>query len=164
MGKIAAVRKQKQRDKPRVHPMFLVEEEGQSPEFELAFDVAVVAPLYGDRRDPERLDKRDFVQINSRNFDDSMRRMKPRLDLEIEVNGKRQLLSIEFNQMTDFDPEAILQQLVKQVPEAAKLKEVRDSLLAIKNEGGVNSELRRGLEDALADASVLDNLLKSQKS
>lgn len=63
------------------------------------------------------------IEIDRDNFDDIMRKLRVRLDLDFQGNGEN-TLSLEFNELDDFHPDGIFQRL----PLFADLRDVRRRL------------------------------------
>ena len=115
--------------KPRVHIKYEVETEGAVIEKELPFVVGVLGDFSGDPTEPLKpFGERKFVQIDRDNFNDVMRRLTPglkfRVENTIEGNGREMAVNLKFEQLDDFEPGSI----VNQVPALKSLLESRNAL------------------------------------
>jgi type VI secretion system protein ImpB len=155
---------------PRVHITYDVEIGGAQVVKELPFVVGVISDLAGQPVDaPAKLKDRKFVEIDRDNFDDVLKSMKPRVALRVDnaLKGDGSELSVELNfeKLSDFDPEAI----VRQVEPLRKLLEVRgqlkdlqsrtegnDRLEEMLNEIIDNEALRTKMKDATGAGTVAD--------
>jgi type VI secretion system protein ImpB len=137
---------------PRVHITYEVEIGGAQVVKELPFVVGVISDLSGQPKDaPARLKDRKFVEIDRDNFDEVLKSMKPRVALRVDntLKGDGSELSVELNfeKLSDFDPEAI----VRQVEPLRKLLEVRGQLKDLQSRTEGNDRL----EDMLNE--IIDN-------
>ena len=151
--KLARVRK------PRVHITYDVETEGTLIKKELPFVVGVMGDFAGDNKESIKpLRERRFIQIDRDNFDDVLKRMNPRLELEVDNelagDGSRMKVSLEFDSMADFEPAA----LVRQVEPLRKLMETRNRLRDLMTKVDRSEELELLLERILTNADDLARL------
>ena len=63
---------------------------------------------------------------------------------------------LKFDSLKDFEPD----QLIKQVPELAKLMELREALKALKGPLGNVPDFGKKLQELITDAGTRDKLLK----
>ena len=120
--------------------------------------------LIGDytlRQDGRALDERKPVNIDKENFNEVMRKH----DLTLDINtanrlsseeGEELAVSLKFSELKDFSPEAV----VRQVPELAKLLELREALTALKGPLGNVPAFRKMIESALANDDSREQLLQ----
>jgi type VI secretion system protein ImpB len=137
---------------PRVHITYDVEIGGAQVVKELPFVVGVVSDLAGQPVDaPAKLKDRKFVEIDRDNFDDVLKSMKPRVALRVDntlkCDGSELSVELNFEKLSDFDPEAI----VRQVEPLRKLLEVRGQLKDLQSRTEGNDRL----EDMLNE--IIDN-------
>ena len=114
---------------PRVHITYEVETGGALVLKELPFVMGVLADLSGQPKEAlPKLKDRKFEDIDRDNFDDVLKRMKPRLALRVDntLKGDGSELAVELNfaKLDDFRPENV----VRQVEPLNKLLETRNQL------------------------------------
>lgn len=145
--------------KPRVHIKYNVETEGAEVEKELPFVVGVLGDFSGDPTKPLKpFGERKFVQIDRDNFDDVMRRMTPGVNMRVENtiagDGSEMAVRLKFEQLSDFDPGAV----VEQVPALKALLESRNELRDLLSKADRSEDLEALLETILKDNAVLGQL------
>jgi type VI secretion system protein ImpB len=114
---------------PRVHITYEVETGGALVLKELPFVMGVLADLSGQPKDAlPKLKDRKFEDIDRDNFDDVLKRMKPRLALRVDNtlkgDGSELAVELNFQKLDDFRPENV----VRQVEPLNKLLETRNQL------------------------------------
>ncbi len=137
---------------PRVNITYEVELGGAQVMKELPFVAGVISDLSGQPKEPlGKLKDRKFVEIDRDNFDDVLKSMKPRVAIRVDntLKGDGSELSVELNfeKLSDFEPEAI----VRQVEPLRKLLEVRGQLKDLQSRTEGNDRL----EDMLNE--IIDN-------
>lgn len=145
---------------PRVQLTYDVEIGDAIEQKELPFVMGVVGDFTG-QQDPNnplpKLKERKFVNVDLDNFDEVMAGMAPRASYRVKnklsPEGGEFAVNLEFKQIDDFRPEAV----VEQVEPLRKLLEARTKLSDLRNKLAGNEKL----EDILAD--VLTNTEKLQK-
>lgn len=145
---------------PRVQLTYDVEIGDAIEQKELPFVMGVVGDFTG-QQDPNnplpKLKERKFVNVDLDNFDEVMDGMAPkasyRVKNKLSPEGGEFAVNLEFKQIDDFRPEAVVQQ----VEPLRKLLEARTKLSDLRNKLAGNEKL----EDILAD--VLTNTEKLQK-
>ncbi|ELR64602.1 Putative protein ImpB [Photobacterium marinum] len=152
-GKLSRVRK------PRVHITYDVETEGSSIQKELAFVVGVMGDFAGQNFDEIKpIKERRFIQIDRDNFDDVLNRMNPQLKFKVDNkladDGTELDVSLQFKSMSDFEPEAI----VNQVEPLRKLMETRNKLRDLMTKVDRSEDLENLLETVLNNTSHLQKL------
>jgi type VI secretion system protein ImpB len=140
---------------PRVNITYEVELGGAQVMKELPFVVGVVSDLAGQPKDaPAKLKDRKFVEIDRDNFDDVLRSMKPRVALRVDntLKGDGSELSVELNfeKLSDFDPESI----VRQVEPLRKLLEVRGQLKDLQSRTEGNDRLEEMLDEIIDNEAL----------
>jgi type VI secretion system protein ImpB len=147
--------------KPRVHITYEVEASGGSAERELPFVAGVMGDYSGDNAAARKpLKERKFAQVDSENFNDVMAKVNPKLELQVENtlagDGSRMAVNLDFKEMDDFSPEAI----VAQVEPLKKLLEARNKLRDLLSKADRSEDLERVLEEILQNTDNVTNLSK----
>jgi type VI secretion system protein ImpB len=147
--------------KPRVHITYDVETNGSQVKKELPFVVGVMGDYSGDNADNRKaLKDRKFVQIDRDNFNEAMGKVNPKLNLQVENtlagDGSKMAVDLDFHNMDDFSPEAI----VDQVPALKKLLEARSKLRDLLSKADRSEELENVLEDILKNTDNIAELSK----
>ena len=145
---------------PRVQLTYDVEIGDAIEQKELPFVMGVVGDFTG-QQDPNnplpKLKERKFVNVDLDNFDEVMEGMAPkasyRVKNKLSPEGGEFAVNLEFKEIDDFRPEAVVQQ----VEPLRKLLEARTKLSDLRNKLAGNEKL----EDILAD--VLTNTEKLKK-
>ncbi len=139
---------------PRVQLTYDVEVGDAIEQKEIPFVVGVMGDFTGqpDADNPlPKLKDRKFVQVDMDNFDEVMAGMAPRASYRVpnklSADGGEFAVNLQFNQMEDFRPESVVQQ----VEPLRKLLEARTKLSDLRNKLAGNEKL----EDALGE--VLSN-------
>lgn len=147
--------------KPRVHITYDVETNGAQVKKELPFVVGVMGDYSGDNAENRKaLKERKFVQIDRDNFNEAMSKVNPKLNLQVENtlagDGSRIAVDLDYHNMDDFSPEAI----VDQVPALKKLLEARSKLRDLLSKADRSEELENVLEDILKNTDNIAELSK----
>ena len=140
---------------PRVNITYEVELGGAQVLKELPFVVGVISDLSGQPKDaPLKLKDRKFVEIDRDNFDDVLKSMKPRVAIRVDntLKGDGSELSVELNfeKLSDFEPEAI----VRQVEPLRKLLEVRGQLKDLQSRTEGNDRLEEMLGEIIDNEAL----------
>lgn len=142
---------------PRVQITYDVETGDAIEKKELPLIVGVLSDLSGDQGKPPLKD-RTFTEIDRDNFDDVLGSINPELNFRVDnklTDDDDQLnVSLEFENLEDFNPSSIVQQ----VEPLRKLFEARQRLadLAAKLEG--NAKLESLLQDVLDNTEVQEEI------
>ncbi|MCO1332932.1 type VI secretion system contractile sheath small subunit [Microbulbifer sp. OS29] len=136
--------------KPRVHITYDVETNGAEAKKELPFVAGVMGDYSGDNAESRKaLKDRKFIQIDRDNFNDVMGKVKPKLNLQVENtlsgDGSKMAVNLDFNNMDQFSPE----QIVEQVEPLKQLLEARSKLRDLLSKADRSEELEKVLEDIL---------------
>lgn len=147
--------------KPRVHITYDVEASGGTAERELPFVAGVLGDYSGDNAAARKpLKERKFAQIDSENFNDVMGKINPTLELQVENtlagDGSKMGVDLDFKQMDDFSPEAI----VDQVEPLKNLLAARNKLRDLLSKADRSEDLERVLEEILQNTDNLEGLSK----
>lgn len=149
---------------PRVQVEYDVELYGAEKKVNLPFVMGVLSDLSGKPAEPlPRVDDRSFVEIDSDNFDDRLKSMKPRVAFQVPnvITGEGSLsVDMTFESMADFSPERVAEK-------AAGLKEILEARTALANllsymDGKTGAE--ELLSRVLQDPALLKALSAQAKS
>jgi len=146
--------------KPRIHIKYEVETEGASIQKELPFVVGVMGDFAGNNPgvDQKGIKDRKFVKIDPDNFDDVMKKIQPGVQMRVTntltEEDSEMSVNLQFNNMEDFEPKNIVQQ----VPALRELKAVRDKLRDLLSKTDRSDELERLLENTLKDPNAIKQL------
>ncbi|MDR2663481.1 MAG: type VI secretion system contractile sheath small subunit [Treponema sp.] len=109
---------------PRVQIEYDVELNGAEKKVDLPFVMGVISDLSGKPAEPlARVEERQLLEINSENFDDRLKAIKPRVAFTVPdvVSGKGNIpIEMTFESMADFSPAAVTAKVdgIKQLLEA----------------------------------------------
>ena len=114
------------------------------------------------RTDDRSVEDRDVVSVDKDNFGNVMNAQN--LGLRISVPNRlsddpdsRMNVDLKFQNLRDFEPDAI----ARQVPELAKMLELRDALKALKGPLSNIPEFRRRIQETITDEKAREELLKA---
>ena len=138
---------------PRVQITYDVEIGGAIELKELPFVVGVMGDFVGKPEEAlPAIKNRKFVEIDPDNFDQVLAGMKPRLAYTVEnklqEDGGKLAVELKFNNMEDFQPDNIVQQ----VEPLRKLVEARKKLSDLLSKMDGNEKLESLLEDVIGNA------------
>jgi len=112
------------------------------------------------REDERGLEDRDPINIDKDNFDEVMK--KQDLGLNLAVKNKlgedpdaEMEAKLKFGSMKDFEPESV----ARQIPETAKLLDLRQALTALKGPLANKAAFRKKIESILTDETARQKLL-----
>ena len=113
------------------------------------------------KQDDRLLEDRDPVNIDKDNFNDVMRAQQ--LSIKANVANKlsedpeaQMTVDLKFQTLKDFEPDAI----VKNVPELAKMMELREALKALKGPLSNVPDFRKKLQELVGDEETRTKVLK----
>jgi type VI secretion system protein ImpB len=147
---------------PRVNITYDVEVGGAIELKELPFVVGVLGDFVGKPEEPlPALKNRKFVEIDPDNFNQVMAGMKPRvaynIDNKLQNDGSQMGVDLKFNNIEDFEPDSIVQQ----VDPLRKLVEARQKLSDLLSKMDGNEKLETILNDVIGDADKQKQLSDS---
>jgi type VI secretion system protein ImpB len=161
---------QKRLDKvrpPRVQLTYDVEVGDAIEQKEVPFVVGVLGDFTGQTNPDKPLPKikeRKFVKVDLDNFDEVMKGMAPsatyRVKNRLSEDGGEFAVNLDFKQMDDFSPEAVVQQ----VDPLRKLLEARTKLSDLRNKLAGNDKLEDILADVLSNTEQLKKLSEEAQS
>ncbi len=148
--------------KERVNIVYKSDIGDAQEEVELPFRFLVVGDFTG-KEDPETpVEQRTLVSVDKTNFDDVLAGQQVSVDMNVpneltEGQENEELaVSLRFENMKDFTPDAITQQ----VPELSGLVALRDALTMLKGPLGNIPTFRKQLERLLTDPESRERILK----
>lgn len=165
MAKSESVQKRLQKVRaPRVQMTYDVEIGDAIENKELPFVVGVVGDFGGDpAAEKKRLKDRNFVNVDAGNFDEVLAGVAPvanfRVQNHLSAEGGEMAVQLQFKEMADFRPEAVVQQ----VAPLKGLLEARTKLADLRNKLAGNDKLEDILSEVLNNTEKLDSLRKTNK-
>jgi len=148
---------------PRVQIEYDVEVYGAEKKIQLPFVMGVMADLSGksEVKQPTIADRK-FLEIDSDNFDDRMKSMKPRAAFKVPntLTGEGNLgVDITFESMDDFSPAAI----ARKVEPLRKLLEARTQLSNLMTYMDGKSGAEDLMDKIIQDPDLLKSLASAPK-
>ena len=146
---------------PRVQITYDVEIGGAIEMKELPFVLGVLGDFSGQpAQQLPRVKDRKLIEIDRDNFDQVLASQAPRLALRVDNklsdDGSKMNVEMKFNNMMDFEPD----QVVQQVEPLRKLVEARQKLRDILSKTDGNDKLEAMLTDLLKDPNAQKQLGK----
>ena len=163
MAKSDSVQKRLQKVRaPRVQMSYDVDLGDAIENKELPFVVGVIGDFGADpAAGQRRLKDRNFVNIDSGNFDEVMRGVAPvaafRVPNHLSGEGGEFGVSLQFHAMSDFRPESV----VRQVAPLRDLLEARGKLADLRNKLAGNDKLEDLRSEVLGNTEKLASLRKA---
>lgn len=152
---------------PRVQITYDLHKDGATEKKELPYVIGVMGDFTGHpdpSKDRVRLKDRKLVNVDRDNFNDVLKAMEPRLQIQVDNtlkgDGSKIGLELRFNKLQDFEPE----QLVKQIDPLKKLFEARQRLQDLRNKMAGNEQLEEELQKILDSTEELQKLGQEIKS
>jgi type VI secretion system protein ImpB len=146
--------------KERINIKYVPATGDQQAEIELPLKLVVVGDFKG-HGEPEPLEERRAVGIDKDTFDAVLEKSALSLVMDVparlapsELEDATMRVDLRFRSMADFGPDAI----ARQVPELARLLELREALVALKGPLGNIPAFRHTLQELLADDAARDRL------
>lgn len=151
---------------PRVQVEYDVELYGAEKKVNLPFIMGVMSDLSGKPAEPlEKIEDRNFLEIDTDNFNDRLKSMKPRVAFMVPnvITGEGQIaVDMTFENMDDFSPAKVAEKVdgLKQLLEARE--QLANLLSYMDGKAGAEGLLTKVLEDpallkALASQAKTDN-------
>jgi type VI secretion system protein ImpB len=149
--------------KERVNIIYKSDTGDAQEEVELPFRFLVMGDFTGQETDTP-VEQRTLVNVDKDNFDSVLAAQDVRADISVpnelsDKEGDELSVSLQFDKMKDFSPDAISQQ----VPELRSLVGLRDALSMLKGPLGNTPAFRKKLQEILEDPSAQEKLLAELK-
>ena len=128
-------------------------------EIELPLKMLMVGD-YTLRENDDEVEDRELIDVDKANFNDVMSSQKLNLQLTVpnKLSGEEDdemPVDLSFDTLKDFEPEAV----VRQVPEMAKLLELREALSFLKGPLGNVPAFRKQIDELLGDDESRQKLM-----
>ena len=136
---------------PRVQVEYDVELYGAEKKINLPFIMGVMSDLSGNPAEPlEKVEDRNFLEIDTDNFNDRLKSMKPRVAFMVPnvITGEGQIaVDMTFENMDDFSPAKVAEKVdgLKQLLEARE--QLANLLSYMDGKAGAEELLSKVLED-----------------
>ena len=145
--------------KERVNIVYKTDIGGAQEEVELPLKMLMLGDYTG-REDDTPLEDRKPINIDKDNFNDVLKQQNIELSISVPdklsgEEGAEMPVSLKFNKLSDFGPEAVVQQ----VDELRQLMELRSALTALKGPLGNVPAFRRKLQKLLGDDEARKKLM-----
>lgn len=113
------------------------------------------------QQDDRMVEDREPISIDKDNFNDVLKGQGLELNLTVpnklvDKDGEETSVNLKFQSLKDFEPDAI----VRNIPELAKLMELRDALKALKGPLANVPEFRKKVQELIKDPGTREKLLK----
>ncbi|MFC5742986.1 type VI secretion system contractile sheath small subunit [Dyella tabacisoli] len=146
---------------PRVQLTYDVEVGDAIEKKELPFVAGVIGDFSGQPAEPlAKLKERKFVNLDKDNFDDVLKGMKPRVQMQVDNrlkgDGSKVGVELNFRSLEDFGPE----QVVQQIDPLRKLLEARQKLADLRNKMAGNDKFDELLNEVLQNTDQITRLTK----
>lgn len=152
MGDVVVAKSLSVAPKERINVKFVPATGDQQSEVELPLKMMVLGDFTG-RSDESTLEERRPVSVDKNTFASVLKDMKLERDIEVKnvlVDDDPEAtlkLSLKFDKLSDFSPDAI----VEQVPELKSLADLREALTALKGPLGNMPAFRKALGELVED-------------
>lgn len=151
-------------NKPRVHIVYEVEENGAQVRKELPFVVGVIGDFSGDpTQELKPLSQREFVNIDFESFDEVFSKMNPGLKYRVENtiagDGSEISVDLKFNSIKDLEPG----QVARQVEPIRRLLEDREKLVELVSKVESSEKLEEALRKIFSDNDSVKRLMDELK-
>jgi type VI secretion system protein ImpB len=140
----------------RVNIRYVKKTDGAQEKIELPLKLLLLGD-YTLRSDATPLDERKKISINKDNFDDVLREQKLKLSMNVPnrltgKEGQDELrVDLDLDSLKAFNPDEI----VRRVPELARMLEIRELLTDLKARVITNRDFRQALEKIVKDKDQL---------
>ena len=140
----------------RVNIRYVKKTDGAQEKIELPLKLLLLGD-YNLRGDSTPLDERKKISVNKDNFDDVLREQKLKLSMLVpnrltEKEGDEMRVELEIDSLKAFGPDEV----VRRVPELAKMLEIRELLTDLKARVITNRDFRQALEKIVKDRDQLN--------
>jgi type VI secretion system protein ImpB len=144
----------------RINIVYRSLRDGVQEEIELPLKLMVLGD-FSFREDGTPLEERKAIQLDKDNFNDVMAQQKISSSFNVPnqltgAAGEEMPVTLNIGSMKDFEP----QEIARQVPELAKMLELREALTALKGPLANVPAFRRKIEELLKDEAKRDSILK----
>jgi type VI secretion system protein ImpB len=140
---------------PRVQITYDVETRGSFVKMELPFVVGILADLSGNVDDPRTpLRDRKYVEIDRDNFNDIMKSIGPK----VQLNGGSKLVT--FKEIDDFSPIKVLEQLGPVNDSFKKRSQLSDAVAKLDGNVPLQAKLIEVLQDPTKLKALKDKLIE----
>jgi len=121
----------------------------------------LVVGEFSSQEDDRMIEEREPINIDKDNFDEVMRAQDLKLDVNVpdKISGdpdKEVAVSLKFESIKDFNPEAIAQN----TPELNQLLQLREALSALKGPMSNRPEFRKKIQEIVKDDAAREKILK----
>lgn len=132
---------------------------GAQEEKELPLKLLVMGD-FNLKKDDTPLENRKAVNVDKDNFNDVMKGHKVQVDVNVKntLSGKSDeeiAAKLKFDTLKDFDPDAV----ARQVPELAKMMDLREALASLKGPLGNFPAFRKKIEEIVKDPAAREKIL-----
>lgn len=146
---------------PRVQLTYDVEVGDAIEKKELPFVAGVIGDFSGQPAEPlAKLKERKFVNLDKDNFDDVLKGMKPRVQMQVDdrlkSDGSKIGVELNFRSLEDFGPERVVQQ----IDPLRKLLEARQKLADLRNKMAGNDKFDELLNEVLQSTDQITRLTR----
>ena len=146
---------------PRVQLTYDVEIGDAIEKKELPFVAGVIGDFSGQPAEPlAKMKDRKFVNVDKDNFDDVLKGMNPRLQVQadnrLKGDGSKLGVELKFRSLEDFAPENV----VNQIEPLRKLLEARQRLADLRNKMAGNDKFEELLNEVLQNTDQIAQLSK----
>lgn len=129
-------------------------------EVELPLKLLIVGD-FTMQEDDRMIEEREPINVDKDNFDEVMRAQNLKLDVNVpdKISGdadKEVAVSLKFDSIKDFNPEAIAQN----TPELNQLLQLREALSALKGPMSNRPEFRKKIQEIVKDDAAREKILK----
>ncbi|HPC83591.1 MAG TPA: type VI secretion system contractile sheath small subunit [Thermoanaerobaculaceae bacterium] len=151
---------QKEIPPSRVNIRYVKYTGGAQEQVELPLKLLLLGDYTG-RPDATPLEERKKISVNKDNFAAVMREQNLRLSMVVPnrlsgVQGDEMTVNLAIESMDSFNPDDI----VRQVPELAKMLEIRELLVDLKARVITNKRFRQALERIVKDPSQIETIMR----
>jgi type VI secretion system protein ImpB len=145
--------------KERVNIVYKPATGGAQAEIELPLKLMVLGD-FTSQTDSTPLEERKAIRVDKDSFNDVMAQHKLNLNVNVankltEAKGEELSVKLDFSTLKDFEPQAIAQQ----VPELAKMLELREALTALKGPLANVPSFRKKIEELLKDNAQRERIM-----